>query len=530
VKAYATIVDGLAALGVTHAFGLMGEDTAELITDLERRQIRYHPARHENVAVSMADGFAWATGGLGVCLLSRGPGATNGATALATAALQSRRLLVISGEARTGVRDPKARIDQRRLAELLGLRFHVPRTAAAIAEALAAASADALAGQAAWLAVPVDVLHAPVAETAALVVPARVAGPLPEPTPAEVRDTLRRLDSARLPLILGGRGAVAAGARQQLEQLAERSGALLGSTLLAKDLFRGHPHDLGLVGSFASPPARALLEEVDLVLAFGASLSPFTRAGGRLFAGVPRLRFDLEPGGGVHADARVAAERLLAGREGGDRALDAATRERLDAAQRPETADESTDQAIDPRALMVALDCLLPAQRTLVSDGGHCLGFPAMHVHAGEPGDYLLPQGTHAIGMGLGAALGVAAARPERPIVLFIGDGSLAMTLGDLVTVAEGAVPLLIVVLNDQAYGAERHLLDLAGTANHMSRFGDIEFAEVASGLGLRAATIRRASDLDALAATLREPLTEPLLLDGKIVPDLRARWMEELV
>jgi thiamine pyrophosphate-dependent acetolactate synthase large subunit-like protein len=245
---------------------------------------------------------------------------------------------------------------------------------------------------------------------------------------------------------------------------------------------------------------------------------------------VPRLRFDLEPGGGVHADARVAAERLLAGREGGDRALDAATRERLDAAQRPETADESTDQAIDPRALMVALDCLLPAQRTLVSDGGHCLGFPALHVHAGEPGDYLLPQGTHAIGMGLGAALGVAAARPERPIVLFIGDGSLAMTLGDLVTVAEGAVPLLIVVLNDQAYGAERHLLDLAGTANHMSRFGDIEFAEVASGLGLRAATIRRASDLDALAATLREPLTEPLLLDGKIVPDLRARWMEELV
>jgi thiamine pyrophosphate-dependent acetolactate synthase large subunit-like protein len=179
---------------------------------------------------------------------------------------------------------------------------------------------------------------------------------------------------------------------------------------------------------------------------------------------------------------------------------------------------------------MVALDALLPAPRALVSDGGHCLGFPAMHVHAGEPGAYLLPQGMHAIGLGLGAALGAAVARPDRQTVLFIGDGSLAMTLGDLVTVASHPVPLLVVVLNDGAYGAERHLLDLAGRPHHMSLLGDVDFAAVAGALGIHGATVRTAADLAAQADRLREPLASPVLLDCKVVPELRARWMEELV
>ena len=529
MKAYAAVVDGLAELGVTVAFGLMGEDTAELITDLARRGIAYHPARHENVAVNMADGYAWATGGLGVVVLSRGPGATNGATALGTAALQSRRVLVISGEARAGVRDPKAEIDQRGLAALLGLRIEVPAAPADVRGALAAAAADALGGRPAWLAIPVDVLHAPLDGGAGAAMPSPPApAAVPAPPPAAIRDAAARLAAARRPLVLAGRGALDAG--EPLRTLAERAGALLGTTLLGKDLFRGHPNALGIVGGFSGPPARELLEEVDLVLAFGASLSPFTRAGGRLFADVPVIRFDSAPGAGVHADARAAALALLAVLPDGDGALDAATAERLRAAQAPARDDDGTADRVDPRALLVALDGLLPEHRVVVSDGGHCLGFPAMHVHVDEPGAYLLPQGMHAIAMGLGAALGVAVARPDRQTVLFIGDGSLSMTLGDLITVAHHPVPLLVVVLNDRAYGAERHLLDLSGQPNHMSQLPDVDFAAVAAGLGIRAATIRTVADLRAQAEHLREPLAAPALLDCKILPELRARWMEELV
>jgi acetolactate synthase I/II/III large subunit len=528
VKACAAIVDGLAELGVTHAFGLMGEDTAELITDLARRGIAYHPARHENVAVNAADGYAWASGELGVALLSRGPGATNGATALATAALQSRTLLVISGEARRGVRDPKAEVDQAELAALLGLEIHVPQRPEEVRAALAAAAGGALAGRPSWLAVPVDVLHAELAEPGSAAMPSRPPSvALPEPPAEEVGNAARRLAAARLPLVLAGRGALAAG--EPLRTLAERSGALLGTTLLAKDLFTGHPHDLGIVGGFSSPPARALLERVDAVFAFGAGLSPFTRAGGRLFGDVPVIRFDADPAAGVHADARAAALALLTALPEPNGGLDAATRAALARAQAPETADDSTEGAVDPRALLVALDAILPRRRTLVSDGGHCLGFPAMHVHVDEPGAYLLPQGMHAIAMGLGAALGVAVARPDRQTVLFIGDGSLSMTLGDLATVAHHPAPLLVVVLNDRAYGAERHLLDLAGQPNHMSQLPDVDFAAVGAGLGIRTATIRSVADLHARAVHLQRPLDVPVLLDCKIVPEVRARWMEEL-
>jgi thiamine pyrophosphate-dependent acetolactate synthase large subunit-like protein len=532
-RAYTAVVDGLAALGVTAAFGLMGEDTAELITDLERVGIPFHAARHENVAVNMADAYAWASGGLGVCVLSRGPGATNATTALATAVLQSRALLVLSGEAAVGGSgaDPKAKISQCDLAALTGLEYHTADTPAAVGAALFSAAATARTGRPAWLALPIDVLHAQLDGAPAATPPAAAPDPAPaEPAPEAVQDAASRLADARLPLLLAGRGAVAAGAREALQQLAGRGGALLGTTLLAKDLFRDHTHDLGIVGSFSSAPARALLDEVDLVLVFGASLTIFTRAGGRLLGDVATIHFDTDPALGVHADARLAAEGLLAALPAATAELDARTRERLAASRRPEAEDLSGPEAIDPRALTVALDLLLPRERAVVSDGGHCLGFPAMHVHVPEPQAYLLPQGMHAIGMGLGAALGVALARPDRQTVCFIGDGSLAMTMGDLETVARLGVPLLIVVLNDHAYGAERHLLDLAGHPHHRSQFPDTDFAAVGAGLGMVAATIRTAADLARHASTLAAPLDEPMLLDCKIMPELRATWMEELV
>jgi len=190
--------------------------------------------------------------------------------------------------------------------------------------------------------------------------------------------------------------------------------------------------------------------------------------------------------------------------------------------------DVSRPDAIDPRVAAATLDELLPRERMILTDGGHCMGFPAMHMRVPDAGHYLLYDGIGAVGMGIGTAMGVALGRPRTPLLFFAGDGGLTMTLGDLETVVRHAIPMFICVFNDGAYGAERHFLDLEGQPNHRSIFGDVDFAAVARGLGMGAATVRTADDLRALAPILADPARRPFLIDCRIVGELRSRWMEE--
>jgi acetolactate synthase I/II/III large subunit len=546
---YKGIVDALAAFPTHATFGLMGEDTADLITDLDRVEIPYYAAMHENVAVSMAVGYAWSSGGLGIAILSRGPGLTNASSALATAAARGSRLLIITGEARRGTApgaDAKAFIPQAQLAAALGLEFRTVAEPDEVLPALYEAAASAMTGRPTILAVPVDLLgsQTPAQEPVALEPVAPGAPGQAVPSEAELQNVVQILAASTRPLILAGRGAVDAGAREQLIALAERTGALLGTTLMARDLFRGHRYDLGLVGGCTSERGRRLLDDIDCVLVFGASLSVFTTARGSLFPDVPIVQFDVDPSSlterflpirqAILSDARVGAERLLetlgTATTAAEHPLHSA--EVLDSLPDLTALDEdaSTADAIDPRVLTAAIDRLLPADRTVLSDGGHSTGFPMMHLRLPDPDHYFLAVvGIGSIGMGLGAAMGVAIGRPETQTVLFVGDGTVSMTLGDLATASRYSVPLVIVVLNDQAYGAERHFLDLHSLPNHHSIFPDLDFAGVGNDLGIESATIRSVADLQAQAAALSSQRDKPLLLDCKIRPDLRSAWIEEI-
>ena len=540
---YQVIADGLAANGVGATFGLMGEDTADLITDLDRVGVPYYAARHENVALNMADGYSAMTG-LGVCILSRGPGVTNATTAAATAARRGNRVLILSGDMPAGsgsFAGAMKKVDHAGLCRILGIEFRSPRASDELAGCFEEAVALARGGQVTMLAVPVDVLSASTAETPAPV-PIGDGASVPPPLDSDqLAEIVGLLDRARRPLILAGRGAALAGARGVLEELASRTGALLGTSMGAKDLFRGSPLDVGVVGGFSSPLTRELLKDIDCALVFGARLSDFTVAQGRVLQNIPVVQFDIDlkpPSSKVDvslalvADAAGAAEQLLAvlpPANGGARALhEPDVLQRVAQCHTYQEDDVSRASEIDPRVLAVALDGLLPPERTILTDGGHCMGFPAMHMRVTDPSHYLLYDGIGSIGTGLGTAMGTAIGRPESPMVFCAGDGSLAMTMGDLETVVRHDLPMVIVVFNDGAYGAERHFLDLAGHPNGRSIFGNIDFAAVARGLGMEAATIRTLDDLRAHEPALNEPRTHPLLLDCKIAGEVRSRWMEE--
>jgi acetolactate synthase-1/2/3 large subunit len=549
--AYQAIVDELAQQSVQTAFGLMGEDTAHLVTDLERAGIAYYGAMHENVAISMACGYAWSAGELGVAVISRGPGVTNAASALASAVADQRRLLVIVGEqpggGQAGGTDLKGRIPQDELCVALGLAYYTATEPGGVLDALHAALASASVGAPALLAVPIDLLETVLTgRDAAPRAAPPVLAPIPAPEPADddIREAATLLARARRPLILAGRGAVIAGAREALIALAERTGALLGTSLMGKDLFNGHVYEFGLVGGCTSEAGVRLLAEIDCVVVFGASLNFFTTANGTLFRDIPVVQFDRAEAGlrsrflpatlGAVADAKLAAERLLAASEAkADRPLHAPdVLERLPSL-RAFSAEQDTSRgdAIDPRLLVATLDELLPDERTVLSDGGHTTGFPMMHLRWPDPDHYLLPvMGVGAIGMGLGSAFGLTIGRPQTQTVFFVGDGTLAMTLGDLAPIARYAVPMIIVVLNDRAYGAERHFLDLHHHPHAQAVFPDTDYAGVARALGIEAATIRTIDDLRAQSDALTSQRERPLLLDCKITPELRSAWIEEMV
>jgi len=298
LTAFEAIADVLVEQGVTEVFGLMGDDTIRLVTALAARGVPYHNARHENAAVAMATGYGSAARRLGVAVISRGPGTTNGLTAAVNAARGDAPVLVITGDESVRrpanslrVPDPKA-VDVRALAEASGLQIFTPRTPESVRNTVREAVAAALPGRTAVLTIPIDVFESTVAEFSS---DTPVPGPELRPAPARPESILAAksvLANAKRPLIIAGWGAWTAGAGDTLTALADHLGGVLATTLRGKDMFRGHPYAAGIIGSFSHSAGRRLMEQADAVIAFGASLNRYTTNDGASMPAAPVIHVD----------------------------------------------------------------------------------------------------------------------------------------------------------------------------------------------------------------------------------------------
>jgi thiamine pyrophosphate-dependent acetolactate synthase large subunit-like protein len=545
---YQVLVDDIKSLGVEQVFGLMSDDTAVFATALDSAGIRFYGARHENNAIAMAEGYAYRSGGLGVAVIGRGPATANGLHAATYASRSGSRVLIISGEAAvpSGANNPigpdyKA-FNAAGVLGAAGIRTFVATSPATARGALADAAAAALQGGAAALLLPVNVQLAPMdlADGATAPAPRPMQRPAIAPQPQAIEAAVAVVRQSRKPLIVAGLGAHRAGAKRALEQLADRIGALLVTSARGKDLFRDHPCNLGIVGSFSHSAARRMIGEADCVLVFGAGLNLLTMSFGHSLPKVPLVQVDTNRGHigrwhpadvAVVGDARLAAEALLEALPAGSNA------------ERPFRSEETlgflagfdiardfqpanTPRTIDPRALGAALDKLLPADRNLVYDAGNFLGI-VPYLSVPGPGHFKLTSDFASIGLGFGTALGVAKARPGETTVLVIGDGGFLMTMGELETVVREDLPLVIVLMNDCAYGAELHFLKMRDLPVAKSVFPDVDYAPVAEAFGFQAATIRTLDDLHKLAPLLARP-EGPLFLDCKLNAAVAAPFMSE--
>jgi thiamine pyrophosphate-dependent acetolactate synthase large subunit-like protein len=546
MRIYECIADTIRASGVHTVFGLMGDGNLRVVTHLiHKLGMVYVAARHENTAIAMADGFARVSGGIGVCTVTQGPGLTNALTALTEASKGSTPLLLVAGDTPTHARRHNQDIDQRAILAALGITTQPVRSpASAPADVHAALQRALVESRPVVLSVPTDVqemeLTTPYQPPAALR-PAAVT--LPDPSAVTAAAAL--IATCRRPLIVAGRGAVRAAAGPALEALAARIGALLATTAPAKGLFEGNPFALGIAGGFATPVGAELMGQADLVLAFGASLNDWTTRAGGLFetsahvihcdvnqAAIGALtRADLPIVGDADATVRALIEEL-AGRGIAGRGFRTETVAETIAQyglheETERTTGLNNAGRADPRMIMVALDALLPTSRTVAIDSGHFMGFPSTLLRVPDAAGWVFAQDFQSVGLGLGNAIGAALARPDRTAVLVIGDGGLLMALGELETAVRHHIPLLIVVLNDAAYGAEVHALQVLGLPNAHAHFGDIDFAGLATALGARSATARGQADLAQIRSWLAKP-DGPFVLDCKVDVTVRGDWLEE--
>ena len=549
--AYEAIADVLVRNGVDRVFGVMGEDTAPLMVAATARGVEYKSVRHENQAVAMADGYSRVSGRLGVATVTGGPGFTNGLSAIVTAARARSRVLLISGAGRPqededepatlraiGQRGWPKRFPHTRVLEQLGLRWFQPADAAGTV----AATLDALAYTRHGLATlllgrQVILGPAPSLDESASVVPD--PPPLAPASEAvvDIADLLGESWAVKRPLILAGRGALASEALAPLRRLAELTGAVLATTLPAAGLFHGDDFDIGICGTFSTPVASELIGQADCVLSFGASLNPYTTYDNSLFPKARLIQVDvradelgrvMDPVIAVHADARMTAEALVAElerRRHSATGLRTAENRRAIAAYSTAAGvvDRSTETSIDPNVLVITLDRILPENRIIVTGAGQHNRFTTRHVRSHGGRNYVWGVEFGTVGLGLGLAIGAQTARPDTPVVAFLGDGGLMMALGELETVGRFGLPLLIVVNNDDGFGAEVNVLANLGLDPTLAKTPGPSFADIAGAMGIPAAVVRTVADLDVARRWFDAARPGPLLLDCRVNQAVRA-------
>jgi thiamine pyrophosphate-dependent acetolactate synthase large subunit-like protein len=535
------IGETIARQGVKAAFGVVGSGNLVVTNALCRNGVQFQHARHEMSALCMADGYARVTGEVGVCSVHQGPGLTNTMTGLAEAAKSRTPVLVLAGETPAAALTSNFRIDQHDLVESIGAiadRVHSAKTAAD--DAARAYHRAIIERRPVVLMMPIDISPQPAGQTEPSHAP---LPPLPTPAPNTdaVHEAAAVLKTARRPAIIAGRGAVLSDAGPNLEELADRIGAVLATSAPANGLFAGLPYALGISGGFASPFAAQILPEADVVLVAGASVNHWTTKHGALINPDAKvIQIDVDPRaigrnrpadlaliGDVAAAANALTDALGNHQNTGFRTPELRTEIAANTWREDPYEDASTEEWIDPRTVSIALNDLLPKNKAVAVDSGHFLGYPSMYLTVPDARAWVFPNGFQAVGLGLGNAIGAAVAQPDRLTVAAIGDGGAFMALPELETAARLKLTLLVVIYDDAAYGAEVHHFGPMGHDVSCVRFPDADLAAIARAAGAKAATVRRADDLAIVEEWLINP-HGPLVLDVKVNPTICAEWLEE--
>jgi acetolactate synthase-1/2/3 large subunit len=485
----------LRAAHVDTVFGVVSIHNLPLVQAVSAA-LRFVPVRHEAAAVNAADGYARASGTIGCALTSTGTGAGNAAGSLIEALTAASPVLHLTGQipseylglGRGFIHETR---DQTGMLASVSRAMFTVKTADAASEVLSRAVAQALGAPGGPVSVewPIDLQYGPITTPAAL---------LPPPSPVRletsvIAEAANLIAAARRPVVWAGGGAARAGA--QLGELVNRFGAALFTSNAGRGAV---PEDHCLcVGNYAAAPAgQALLDEADVLLSLGTHFRSNETSTYQLRLPVSHIQVDLDLAAlgrvypikvGVRGDVCAVLTALLAtlpeaATDPGWPARVQQAREEVRAAQRraigPQGAICDAIRAVLPRTGIIARDVAIP-----------CSSWGNRLLPVYDPRTNLFAHGG-GIGQGLAMGIGAAFARPNDPVVVMVGDGGLAVHLGELLTLAQERPRLTLIVFNDGGYGVLRNIQDARGFSRAGVDLLGPDFAALANATGLRYARI----------------------------------------
>ncbi|HOM80835.1 MAG TPA: biosynthetic-type acetolactate synthase large subunit [Armatimonadota bacterium] len=531
------LVRALQAQGVEVLFGIPGAKTLHLHDALSRSPLRHILVRHEQGAAHAADGYARASGRVGVCLSTSGPGATNLVTGIATAQMDSIPLVAITCQVEMDAigTDAFQEADMtgitRSITKHNGLVSSVDRIEGAVAEAFHVASTGR--PGAVLLDIPSCVLKARGDYRGSATVDRVGYRPTLDGHPMQIRRAAEALAQAERPLLYVGGGVIASGASEEVRMLAERADLPVVCTLLGLGGFPGtHPLFVGMLGMYGSHAANKAVQHSDLILAVGARFDDRATGNAARFAPDARIiHIDIDPaeiGKNVRVDipivgdARRVVRQLLEAIKPCDHG---AWIETVDGYRRDHPYPPAREGILTQQATVEAICRRVAGRAVVATDVGLHQMFVARHIPFDSPRNILTSGGLGTMGYGLPAAMGAAFARPGEMVVAVCGDGSFLMNMQELATIAEHGLPVKAIVLNNRNLGMVRQFQRLYFESNFTAihQPPQIDFTLIARGLGVEAA---RVTDPEEMAKALDRALAHP----GPFVLEVETDAAEEVL
>ena len=537
MRAVDAIMECLKAEGVEVVFGLPGGANLPTYDAFVDGGIRHVLVRHEAGGGHAAEGYAKATGKVGVAFATSGPGATNIVTPIVDAMMDSVPTVFITGQVRTDLIGS----DGFQETDTLGITMPVVkhsyqiRSPLEIPRAIHEAFHIARSGRPGPVVVdiPVDLSRAEIAY--APVTDLKLPGyqPTTDGNAKQIRQAAKAMAAARRPVIYAGGGVVNAEASEELVAFATSDRFPVTCTLMGLGAFPApHPQWLGMLGMHGTRAANYAMDEADLICCLGARFDD--RITGKLSEFAPNAKFihvDVDPAEiskniPAHIPIVGDARRVLAKLVKEYRALDGVDPSRLDEwwarieawrEKHPLRYDDSTDAEIKPQYMVEALYEATGGEAIVTSDVGQHQMWAAQYYHFAKPRRWINSGGLGTMGFGLPAALGAQVGCPDQTVVCIAGDGSVQMNIQELATCSEDKIPIKVFIMNNGYLGMVRQWQELFwdGRYSHVDMGSYPDFVKLAEAYG---ATGLRFTDKTTLVSDIKEAL----VLDGPVLVDVR--------
>jgi acetolactate synthase-1/2/3 large subunit len=540
-----SLVRSLEALGVEVAFGIPGGAILPAYDPLFDSHVRHILVRHEQGAGHAATGYAQATGKVGVCIATSGPGATNLVTPIADAYMDSVPIVAITGQV------PRASIgtDAFQEADIQGITLPITKhnflvqTAEEIPRILAEAFHLASTGRPGPVLVdlPKDVLQAQTTFSWPPTLELPGYRPTLHPHGKQIREAARLISQARRPVLYVGGGVLKANATEGLRKLAELTGMPVVTTLMARGAFPdSHPQHLGMPGMHGSVPAVFALQKADLLVALGARFDD--RVTGKLDSFAPDAKIvhaDIDPAEigknrqadvPIVGDARHVIDELIAAvsaTSAGPATYEAWWTQLNDLQKRyPLGYEEPGDGSLAPQYVIERIGKLVGLDAVYVAGVGQHQMWASQFITFDKPGTWLNSGGAGTMGYAVPAAMGAKVGRPDTPVWAIDGDGCFQMTNQELATCALERIPIKVAVINNGNLGMVRQWQTLfyggrysnTELGTHKQRIPD--FVKLAEALGCVGLRCESKSDVDATIERAMAIDDAPVVIDFTVGKD----------